>query len=127
MGFIPGGFLLAHRRAFEAERSILRGLGIFVGAQAAGIETVARRFFGRRDEQRRHLEVADAEARLAQPARGADRGAALTEPQPAAHDRSLAGTVDADVGGVVALEGAGGAVYPPFERHGAVELGVVCL
>ena len=109
----------------RTERRILRGLGIVVEAQAAGIETVARRFFGRRDEQRRHLEVADTEARLAQPARGADRGAALVEPQPAAHDRSLAGIVDADIGCVVALEGAGGAVDPPFERHGAIELGVV--
>src|ERR1700730_6565631 len=133
MGVVPGGFLLAYRRAFEAERRILRGLGIVVEAQAAGIEAVARRFFGRRDEQRCHLEVADTETRLAQPARGADRGAALAcpersrgvEPQPAPHDRSLAGIVDADMGGVVALERARGTVDAPFEWHGAIELGVV--
>ena len=72
----------------------MRGLAPFVEAQAAGMETVARCLLHRSDEQCRHLEIADEEPRLAQPARGTDRGAAFVEAQPAAKDRLLAGVVD---------------------------------
>src|SRR5580704_16890114 len=89
------------------------------------MESVARCLLHRSDEQRRHLEIADAQSRLAQPARGTYRGAAFDEAQPAADDRALAGIVDADISGIVALERAGGAVDSPFEGHAAIELSVV--
>src|SRR5262245_41146635 len=118
--------LLADRTALEAEWGVGREPGVgLVDPEAAGAETVARRLVGGRDEQRRQLEVARDQAGLAQPARGADRVAGLVQPQPAAEYGALAGRVDADMGRIAAGEGAGVAGHPPFERHRAIEPGVV--
>src|SRR3954451_24890202 len=87
--FVDGG-------AFERQRRIDRRL-VLQQAGAAGIEAVARRLFGRRDEQRRDQDAADPKPRLAQPACGADRGAALVEPEPAAEQCALARRIDADI------------------------------
>ena len=54
-------YSLLHRAALQRERRVDRRL-VVEQPHAAGVEAVARRLVGRRDEQRRDLDVADARA-----------------------------------------------------------------
>src|SRR5690348_9676072 len=114
----------AHRVAVERQRGVGAGL-VLQQPRAAGVEALARRLVGRRDEQRRDAEVADLEPRFAQPPGGAERGAALVEPEPAADQGQFARRIDAHIGGVAALDAAGLVLDQPVERHWTVEPGIL--